>query len=366
MKCVKEQDASGWHGIPGMAGSVLSAVLLLAGLAQPAAAEHPGLEGTVSIDPRVAKYAPESQVKGSLSVEGSDTMHALMSRLAAEFHSRQADVKMVVKGGGSSQALKEFLKPVEFPKRIYATDEERTRVRFIASSREMTESEIKQFAAEHGYEPTAIPIAIDAVALYVNKDNPIAGLTLDQVDAIFSTTKNRGYKTEVAQWGQLGLTGGWEHAAIALYGRNKKSGTREFFKEHALAGGEFNPGLDEEPGSASLILAISKDRLGIGYSGIGWRASTVRVVPLAESDGVSFIQPTAESVSNQTYPLRRVLYLYVDKAPKAPLSPAAQEFLTFINSRDGQEAVIKAGFFPLPAAQVEQSAVALQNHTFIR
>lgn len=361
MKCLKEQDASGWHDVLGVTGSVLSAVLLLTGLVQPASAEHPGLGGTVSIDPRVAKYAPERQVKGSLSVEGSDTMHTLMTRLAAEFHSRQADVKISVKGGGSSQALKEFLKPIQFPKRIYATEEERTRARFIASSREMTESEIKQFAAEHGYEPTVIPVAIDAVALYVNKDNPVVGLTLDQVDAMFSTTRNRGYKTDITQWGQLGLTGTWEHAPISLYGRNKKSGTREFFKEHALAGGEFNPSLDEEPGSASVILAISRDRLGIGYSGIGWRASTVRVVPLAESDGVPFVQPTAESVSNQTYPLRRVLYLYVDKAPTASFSPAAQEFLTFINSREGQEAVIKTGFFPLPAAQIEKSTVALKN-----
>jgi phosphate transport system substrate-binding protein len=344
-----------------MAGSVLSASLLLAGLAQPASAEHPGLEGTVNIDPRVAKYAPEGQVKGSLSVEGSDTMHTLMSRLAAEFHSRQADVKISVKGGGSSQALKEFVKPVQFPKRIYATEEERTRALFIASSREMTESEIKQFTAEHGYEPTAVPVAIDAVALYVNKDNPVAGLTLDQVDAMFSTSRNRGAKAGITQWGQVGLTGTWEHAPIALYGRNKKSGTREFFKEHALAGGEFNPSLDEEPGSASVILAVSRDRLGIGYSGIGWQASSVRVVPLAEGDGVPFIQPTAESVANQTYPLRRVLYLYVDKAPKAPLPPAAQEFLAFINSREGQEAVVKAGFFPLPAAQVEKSIVALKN-----
>jgi phosphate transport system substrate-binding protein len=173
-------------------------------------------------------------------------MHTLMSRLSAEFHSRQADVKISVRGGGSSQAMKEFVKPLQFPKRIYATEEERTRTLFVASSREMTESEIKQFSAERGYEPMVIPVAIDAVALYVNKDNPIAGLTLDQVDAVFSTTRNRGYKTDVAQWGQLGLTGTWEHASIALYGRNKKSGTREFFKEHALAGGEFNPGLDEE------------------------------------------------------------------------------------------------------------------------
>lgn len=361
MKRVKRQDAYRWHDALGVPGSVLSVVLLLAGPVQPALAEHPAVRGIVSPDPSLAKYAPESQAKGSVSIEGSDTMHALMSYLAAEFRSRQADVKISIKGGGSSQALKEFLKPVEFPKRIYATEDERTRARFVASSREMTESEIKRFVTEHGYEPTAIPVAIDAVAIYVNKDNPVAGLTLDQVDAIFSSTRNRGHKVAITQWGQLSLTGGWEHAAISLYGRNKKSGTREFFKEHALAGGEFNQGLDEEPGSASVVLAVSRDRLGIGYSGIGWNASTVRVVPLAESDGMPFVPPAAESVSNQTYPLRRVLYLYVDKDPKGSFSPAAHEFLSFINSRDGQETVIKAGFFPLPAAQIEKSTVAVRN-----
>ncbi|HNA87641.1 MAG TPA: substrate-binding domain-containing protein, partial [Nitrospira sp.] len=197
------------------------------------------------------------------------------------------------------------------------------------------------------------------VALYVHRDNPIQGLTLDQVDAMFSTTHNRGLKTSLSQWGALGLQDGWEKAPVRLYGRDRRSGTRAFFQEHCLAGGEFAPSVREEPGAASVILDLTRDQLGIGYSGLGLETSNVRIVPLAENQGMPFIAPTATTVSDQTYPLRRMLYLYVDKSPKAALAPAVQEFLTFVTSREGQEAVMKAGFFPLPMNQLKKNFLAL-------
>jgi phosphate transport system substrate-binding protein len=231
--------------------------------------------------------------------------------------------------------------------------------RLVSTSRELFDAEVKEFTAQHGYEPTAVPVAVDAVAVYVHKDNPLSGLTLEQVDAIFSTTRNRGYKTAITQWGHVGLTDGWEKAPIRLYGRDRKSGTRAFFQEHCLAGGEFKPELREDPGAASVILDLSRDQFGIGYSGLGLQASSVRIVPLAEAAGMPFVTPSPSTIADQTYPLRRVLYLYVDKSPKTPLPPAVQEFLTFILSQEGQETVVRAGFFPLPSAQASQSAVAL-------
>ena len=238
-------------------------------------------------------------------------------------------------------------------------EERSNQVVLVSSSRELMDSEVKEFSSQRGYEPLAIPIAVDAVALYVHKDNPLPGLTLDQVDAIFSTTHLRGYKKDIKAWGDLGLTNGWEKAQIHLYGRDRKSGTRAFFQEHVLAGGEFLPTVQEEPGAASVILALSRDQLSIGYSGIGLQASSVRILPLTELDGMPLITPSAATVADQTYPLRRLLYLYVDKAPGSSLSPAVQEFLTFVKSREGQEAVVRAGFYPLPMDEVEKFSVAL-------
>lgn len=338
-----------------VAGTVLIALLLLASGVR---AEQGGPFASLTVDAGLAPYSPQAQVSGALKIQGSDTMSPLMTRLATEFQRRQPQVTMSVKGGGSSKAVSEFLEPPT-PGRIVLKEEQTNHFLLLATSRELLDSEIKQFASQHGYEPLAVPVAVDAVALYVHKDNPLPGLTLDQVDAIFSTTRKRGYKNEIKQWGQLGLGNGWEKGEIQLYGRDRKSGTRAFFQEHVLAGGEFAPNVQEQPGAASVILALSRDQFGVGYNGLGLQASAVRIVPLAENQGMPFIIPSSATVADQTYPLRRILYVYLDKSPKSPLPPAAQEFLTFITSREGQEAVVRAGFFPLPINQVTKSFLSL-------
>ena len=286
-------------------------------------------------------------------------MYPLMSRLTMEFQRRQPKVAIDVKGGGSTKAVAEFLQPpLSKTGKVMLQEERAGSFKMITTSRELFDAEVKEFVEQHGYEPTAVPVAVDAVALYVHKDNPVSGLTLDQVDAMFSSTRKRGYQSAITQWGQLGLTDGWDKASIQLYGRDRKSGTRAFFQEHCLAGGEFLPGLHEDPGAASVILDLGRDQLGIGYSGLGLQSSSVRVVPLAEAAGMPFVTPAASTVADQTYPLRRVLYLYIDKAPGASLPAAAQEFLKFIMTQEGQEAVSKAGFFPLPVGEAAKSAVA--------
>jgi phosphate transport system substrate-binding protein len=340
--------------------SCLLAVLLLILSIQKTGAEQGGPFASVAVDPNLARYTPQDQVTGGLQFQGSETMYPLLTRLGMEFQRRQPKVSVNVKGGGSSKAIEEFLQPPPIKTgKITLKEERSTHFPFIATSRELFDAEIKEFVTQHGHEPMAVPVAVDAVALYVYKDNPLPGLTLDQIDAMFSTTRNRGYKTEIKQWGQLGLSGGWERAPIQLYGRDRKSGTRAFFQEHCLAGGEFAPGLHESPGAASVILELSRNQLGIGYSGLGLQSSMVRVVPLAESEGMPFVTPSSSTVKDQTYPLRRVLYLYLDKSPDSPLPPAAQEFLSFIMSQEGQEAVAKAGFFPLPVNQVTKSLITL-------
>lgn len=352
----------------GMTGMALCAMWMVS---QPvnAVAEQIGPFASVNVDANLARYNPQSQVSGNFKVQGSDTMYPLLTRLGLEFQRRQPKVTFDIRGGGSTQAIAKFLEPPPSKVGKVVIVDERSFPPLISTSRELFDDEIKEFVSQHGYEPIAVPIAVDAVALYVHKDNPLQGLTLDQVDAIFSTTRNRGHKTAITQWGQLGLTGGWENAKIELYGRDRKSGTRAFFQEHCLAGGEFMPGLHEEPGAASVILDLSRTQTGIGYSGFGLQTSNVRILPLAEAPGTPFITPSSTTVADQTYPLRRVLYLYLDKSSKKPLPDVVKEFLSFIMSHEGQEAVIKAGFFPLPANQLAKTPVALgttPNSTPIR
>lgn len=331
---------------------VMAMVLVAAGsMGQPmhAMAEQGGPFASLSVDPNLAHYTPQSQVTGNFKIQGSETMYPLLTRLGLEFQRRQPKATFDIRGGGSTQAIAKFLEPPLSKTGKVVIFDERSFPPLVSTSRELFDDELKEFTAQHGYEPLAVPVAVDAVALYVHKDNPLEGVTLDQVDAMFSATRNRGHKTAITEWGQLGLTGGWEHATIELYGRDQKSGTRAFFQEHCLAGGEFVPGVHEQPGAASVILGLSRKQTGIGYSGFGLQSSNVRILPLAEAAGMPFVAPSVATIGDQTYPLRRVLYLYLDKNPKNPLPEVVKEFLAFIMSQEGQEAVIRAGFFPLPA-----------------
>ena len=345
---------------------ILGLALLVTGaVSQPAEtrAEQIGAIAALSADANLPHYNPQSQVAGSFKIQGSDTMYPLLTRLAMEFQRRHPKASFDVRGGGSTNAIKTFLEPplstpVSHVGKVVIFDE-RSFPPLISSSRELFDAEIKEFEAQHGYEPLAVPVAVDAVALYVHKDNPLKGVTLDEVDAMFSTTRNRGHKASITQWGQLGLTGDWEKSKIELFGRDRKSGTRAFFQEHCLAGGEFAPGVHDEPGAASVILDLSRNQTGIGYSGFGLQSSNVRILPLAEAPGMPFVAPSPKTVTDQSYPLRRVLYLYLDKNPKSALPEVVKEFLTFMMSQEGQEAVIKAGFFPLPASQVPKNVLAL-------
>ncbi|MCM2317616.1 MAG: PstS family phosphate ABC transporter substrate-binding protein, partial [Thermoanaerobaculia bacterium] len=207
--------------------------------------------------------------------------------------------------------------------------------------------EIDKFEKKHGYKPTEVRTSVDVLAVYVHKDNPIAGLSLQQVDAIFSKTRRGGAKKDIKTWGDLGLTGEWKDKPVSLYGRNSASGTYGFFKENALFKGDFKDTVKEQPGSSSVVQGVATDRYGIGYSGIGYKTADVKAVPLA-SKGDKFFAPTPDHGYQGLYPLSRYLLLYVNKAPGKALEPVRGEFLKYILSQEGQEAVVKDGYFPLP------------------
>jgi phosphate transport system substrate-binding protein len=226
-------------------------------------------------------------------------------------------------------------------------------------SRQMRSTEIDQFEAKYGYKPVELKSSYDALAVYVNKDNPIEKLTLAQVEAIFSKSRKRGYKANVTTWGQLGLTGDWANRPISLYGRNAASGTYGFFREFALKNGDYKDTVKEQPGSASVVQGVTEDRFGIGYSGIGYKTSGVKVVPIAETEKGPFSDGSYEDVTSGKYPLWRFLYIYANKAPNRPLDPLVGEFLKLVYSKEGQEAVVKDGYMPLSAklAQAETAKV---------
>ena len=311
-------------GGPSMAASHL--------MAEPAA-------GAVKVDPAIAAYEKTSGVSGSLSSIGSDTMNNLMTLWGETFSRSYPNVKLQVEGKGSSTAP---------PALISAT------AQFGPMSRQMKPTEIDEFEKKFGYKPTELRTSFDALAIYVHKDNPIKSLTMAQADAVFSKTRKRGAVKDAATWGDLGLTGDWAMRPISIYGRNSASGTYGFFKEHVLKNGDYKDTVKEQPGSASVVQGVTNDRYGIGYSGIGYRTSGVRIVPLTEKDGGALSEGSYEDVVSKKYPLARYLYLYVNKAPGKPLDPLIKEFLKLVYSREGQEVVLKDGYLPLTAAIVTE------------
>jgi phosphate transport system substrate-binding protein len=316
-----------------MLGSLMTACLVSAAPGDASASE------TIIVDAEIKSYAKVSGVSGTINSIGSDTLNNLMTLWAEGFRKQYPNVKIQVEGKGSSTAP---------PALIENT------AQLGPMSRTMKSSEIDAFEGKFGYPPTAYPVAVDALALFVNKDNPVAGVTIAEVDALFSKSRRQGHTTDLTRWGQLGHRGDWVNAPVSLYGRNSASGTYGFFKEHALKNGDFKDQVKEQPGSASVVQGISEDRYGIGYSGIGYSTSGVRMVPLAAKPGQPFIEPTHANTKNGTYPLWRYLYIYVNQAPGKPLSPIVKEFLAYVYSKEGQSDVLRDGYFPVPGALAEK------------
>ena len=300
----------------------------------------------VKLDPGLDSYKAVSGVSGNLSSVGSDTLNNLMTLWAESFSKFYPNVKIQIEGKGSSTAP---------PALIAGT------AQLGPMSRPMRCTEIDQFEKKFGYKPTPVRTAVDALAVFVNKDNPIKCLTMEQVDAIYSKSRRFGYKKDVKTWGQLGLAGDWADRPISLYGRNSASGTYGFFKEHALKNGDYKDEVKEQPGSASVVQGVTVDRYGIGYSGIGYATAGVRAVPIAEKEGAACVEATAENAYAGTYPLARFLYVYINKPPGKALDPLTQEFVKFIVSKEGQEVVVKDGYFPIPASIAKEELAKLNG-----
>lgn len=306
---------------------ILCSMLALTGLAVHAA----------EVDPGIPQYERTSGVSGNLSSVGSDTLANLMTLWAEDFKRLYPNVNIQIQAAGSSTA------PPALTERTSNIG---------PMSRMMKDNEIEAFESRYGYKPTAIPVAIDALAVFVHKDNPIEGLTIPQVDAIFSSNQRCGYDEAITNWGQLGMQGPWQRRDLQLFGRNSVSGTYGYFKEVALCDGDYRNNVNEQPGSASVVQSVSTSINGIGYSGIGYRTSSVRAVPIARNADGEFFEASPENAVAGNYPLARFLYVYVNKEPNKPLPPLEREFVKSILSQSGQGIVLKDGYIPLPARVV--------------
>ena len=319
---------------------LIAAVSMTASAAIVVSAAH----AETSVDSKLPAYAKVGGISGNLSSVGSDTLANLMTFWAEDFKKAYPNVAVQIQAAGSSTAP---------PALTEGT------ANFGPMSRPMKDQEIEAFEKKFGYKPTAVPVAIDALAVFVHKDNPITGMTMEQVDAVFSNTRTCGAAKDVSKWGDLGLTGAWAARDLQMYGRNSVSGTYGYFKEHALCKGDFKTNVNEQPGSASVVQSVAGSVNSIGYSGIGYTTSSVKAVPLAKKAGADFVAATADKALTGEYPLSRALYIYVNKAPSKELSPLEREFIKMVLSKQGQETVVKYGYIPMPADMAAKALAKL-------
>jgi phosphate transport system substrate-binding protein len=293
---------------------------------------------SLAIDKDLPEYKKTSGISGNLSSVGSDTLANMMTFWAEEFKRTYPNVNVQIQAAGSSTAP---------PALTESTSN------LGPMSRKMKSREIEAFEKRYGYKPTAVRVAIDALAVFVHKDNPIKGLRIDQVDAIFSSNRKCGAEKDVDRWGDLGLTGDWTGKDVQLYGRNSVSGTYGYFKKKALCKGDFKNSVNEQPGSASVVQSVSASLNGIGYSGIGYQTSGVRALPLSKK-GDNYVEASMANAISKKYPLSRFLYVYVNKHPNKDLAPMDAEFLKMVLSKSGQKIVEKDGYIPLPNSVVQK------------
>jgi phosphate transport system substrate-binding protein len=316
--------------------AVAGVALLVAGVA---VADSP-----VPIDPKLPAYEPVAGVSGNIKTVGSNTMDNLLSYWQEGIKRFYPNVTVETEGKGSNTAPPALAKGT-------AT--------FGPMSRPMKSAEKDTFEKEVGYKPTELPASIDMLAVFVHKDNPVKSLSLQQIDAIFSKTRKGGYEKDVTTWGDLGLTGEWAAKPISLYGRDSASGTYVYFQEHALFKGEFKGSVNEAPGASNVVNSVAQDKFGIGYSGIGAATSDVRAVPIAGDAKSEAVAPVLQNAYSGDYPLSRYLYLYVNHKPGTPLDPLRREFVRYVFSREGQEVVVKAGFYPVTSDIAEKALKAV-------
>ncbi len=279
------------------------------------------------------RYKRSDSLKGTIRIVGSSTVGMLVEGLVKPLSALYPELKLVRESAGSSTAIKAL---------VAGTAD------LGALSRPMTKAERDAFKKKFSYWPTPILFAVDALTIVVNRKNPIKGLTLRQIDSLFSANQKRG-GPRVITWRDLGIGGEWASRRPRLYGFSAKSGSHAWMRKGALMGGKFSATVHEEPGSGAVVNACGAYPDAIAYVSRFYKTRRTRIVPISESKDKPFTLPTRDACLSGTYPLRRGLFFYVNKPPKKELPVHVAEFLSFVTSAAGQRVVEQAGSYPVNA-----------------
>ena len=276
-------------------------------------------------------YRSTPGVYGTITSIGSDTLAGLMAIWAQRFQELYPHVKFQIQASGSataSQALTQGTASIG------------------PMSRLLTAQEIDAFTRVHGYEPTTFIVAIDAIAIYVERNNPIRGLTLREVDSLFSVTRFCGGEKDIEVWNDIGVTKFGESQNIQLYGRNSASGTYDLFKQIGLCNGDYSKRVNEMPSSASVVQSVASSVGGIGYAALGYKNANVKALGISINNS-DFYLPTPENLREKQYPFTRFLYIIANKPPDKPLGTLERTFLKFVLSDEGQSIVSENGYYAI-------------------
>lgn len=296
----------------------------------------------ITLDPAIPAYTRQPSIAGTVNSTGSSTLSNLLFRWAADFKLTYPNVEVNIVGGGSDTA----------PVALLAGTAD-----LAPMSRPMNTAEATAFKTKFGYEPTRVTVALDAIAIYVNKNNPLKQISLTQIDAVFSSSYKRG-AAPVKTWGQLGLTDDWQSRTIELKGPSRAQGIYGLFRELALDGGDFRFDMKPEPVASSIVQGVGADEKAIGFASYFYVSARARPLAVSKNDDGPFVLPTQEGVLSGAYPLSRMLYIYVNKPPASALPAAVRELLRFICTEPGQAVVARDGNYPLSAALASKECLA--------
>jgi phosphate transport system substrate-binding protein len=306
------------------------------------------------------RYRPERVVAGVIRNWGNNEMAALLNQWQAGFRKYHPAIQFENKLMGPASAMAG----------IY------TGVADLSwTGHEIWKEESMAFEWLFQYKPLGIEVATSSLDVYdhgsqlvvfVNKDNPIAGLSLAQLDGIFGSEHKRGGRN-LRTWGELGLKGEWADRPIHVYGYDAETGAGSFFRHAVLAdsykwNGDLKEFNDEQRADGSMIdagprivAALAADPAGIGYAKLRYMKPSVKVLSLAAENGTAYVEPSRNNVQRRTYPLTRVMTVYLNRAPDQPVDPKLREFLQYILSQEGQQAIVReGGYLPLTPSVVQE------------
>ncbi|BDU78053.1 PstS family phosphate ABC transporter substrate-binding protein [Mesoterricola sediminis] len=311
--------------------SILRIAAILALAALPQAAQTAQMRAKVS--EALPHYNPTVAVNGAVEIPGTDAISDLGEEWGRLFHQYQPQGRIVYVPKLTKEAVKDLT--------------EGTRP-LVITARELSQDEMKAFQAKHGYMPMRIPVCLDAIIVFVHKNNPISSISMEQLDAIFGQERHGGYKEPAATWSDFRVRGDLGKRAIVAYGRGEGTTTREAFQASVLLNGPFKAGVIAKPDASSLAESVITDEAGIAFGSLASWYAGVKVLPVIPYKSSDARLPNQDNVTLSRYPMPRLYYAYLNRAPGAALDPALGEVLHFLLSQEGQGVAADVGLLPAP------------------